>query len=117
MEDASTLARVASFFLRRSRQRDLRIQPEGALTEQAARLFFDELLTFTTYHPNLDARILAVLAVGLASHYVPERWYENARSRFVALPALGQGAALFVAALGVRAMASAEAVPFVYFQF
>lgn len=83
----------------------------------AARTFFGELATLTTYHPNLDARVVAVLALGLASHYVPENWYEAARSRFVTLPAPAQGVALFAAALGVRAMASAEAVPFVYFQF
>src|SRR5262249_50388076 len=83
----------------------------------AARVFFGELATLTTYHPNLDARLLTVLAVGLASHYVPERWYDFSRSHFAALPAPVQGVALFAAALGVRAMASAEAVPFVYFQF
>jgi len=83
----------------------------------SARLFFGELATLTTYHPNLDARLVAVLALGLASHYVPERWYTGARSRFTTLPAPLQGVALFAAALGVRAMASAEAVPFVYFQF
>ena len=83
----------------------------------AAREFFGRLATFTTYHPNLDPRVLGVLAVGLASHYMPERWYSRVRTGFTALPAPAQGLALFVAALGVREMASAEAVPFVYFQF
>ena len=83
----------------------------------SAREFFARLATFTTYHPNLDPRVLGVLAVGLTSHYVPERWYERARTGFTALPAPAQGLALFAAALGVREMASAEAVPFVYFQF
>ena len=58
-----------------------------------------------------------VLAVGIASHYVPERWYEAARERFATLPAPAQGVALFGAALVVRKMATADAVPFVYFQF
>jgi D-alanyl-lipoteichoic acid acyltransferase DltB (MBOAT superfamily) len=79
--------------------------------------FLGRLLTFTTFHPNLDSRIVAVLALGIASHYVPERWYETARLRFATLPAPAQGVALFGAALVVRRMASAEAVPFVYFQF
>jgi D-alanyl-lipoteichoic acid acyltransferase DltB (MBOAT superfamily) len=79
--------------------------------------FLGRILTFTSYHPNLDARVVGVLAVGIASHYVPERWYEMARERFAALPAPVQGVALFGAALVVRRMASAEAVPFVYFQF
>jgi D-alanyl-lipoteichoic acid acyltransferase DltB (MBOAT superfamily) len=79
--------------------------------------FFGRLLTLTTYHPNLDPRALGVLALGLASHFVPERWYEDARARFATLPAPLQGSALFAVALALREMASAEAVPFVYFQF
>jgi alginate O-acetyltransferase complex protein AlgI len=79
--------------------------------------FLGRILTFTTFHPNLDARVACVLAVGLASHYVPERWYEAARERFTALPFPAQGVALFGAALVVRKMSTAEAVPFVYFQF
>jgi hypothetical protein len=83
----------------------------------AAREFFEQLATYSSYHQNLDPRLLGVLALGLASHYVPERWYDFARARFATLPAPAQGLALFAAALGVRGMASAEAVPFVYFQF
>jgi D-alanyl-lipoteichoic acid acyltransferase DltB (MBOAT superfamily) len=79
--------------------------------------FLGRLQSLTTYHPNLDARVVGVLALGIASHYVPERWYETARLRFASLPAPAQAVALFGAALFVRRMASAEAVPFVYFQF
>ncbi|HEX6275233.1 MAG TPA: MBOAT family protein [Polyangiaceae bacterium] len=75
------------------------------------------ITSLTTYHPNLDARVVGVLALGIASHYVPERWYEAARLRFASLPAPAQAVALFGAALFVRKMASADAVPFVYFQF
>ncbi len=83
----------------------------------AAADYFSRLVTFTTYHPNLDGRVLSVLALGLASHYVPHGVYDAVRRRFVALPAAAQGVALFAAALVVREMASAAAVPFVYFQF
>jgi hypothetical protein len=79
--------------------------------------FLGRLTTLTTFHPNLDGRVVGVLAVGIASHYVPERWYEAARLRFATLPAPAQGVALFGAALVVRKMATADAVPFVYFQF
>jgi hypothetical protein len=79
--------------------------------------FLGRILTFTTFHPNLDARVVGVLAVGIASHYVPERWYDAARVRFSTLPFPAQGVALFCAALVVRKMSTAEAVPFVYFQF
>jgi alginate O-acetyltransferase complex protein AlgI len=79
--------------------------------------YFGQLTTLTSFQTTLDPRVLAVLAVGLASHYVPRGAYEAARERFMALPAVAQGAALFLAALVIREMASADAVPFVYFQF
>jgi len=82
-----------------------------------ASAYFGRLATLTSYHPNLDPRLLAVLGLGLASHYVPNGWYEWVRARFATLPAAAQGAALFAAALCVREMATAAAVPFVYFQF
>lgn len=75
------------------------------------------LATFSTFHPNLDPRLLGVLSVGLVSHYVPERWFQRVFAAFANLPAPAQAAVLMLLALSVREMASLEAVPFVYFQF
>lgn len=80
-------------------------------------LMLGRLGSLTTYHPNLDPRLLGVLAIGLVSHYVPERWYQRVASAFADLPALAQGLVLMLLGLSVREMASLEAVPFVYFQF
>jgi alginate O-acetyltransferase complex protein AlgI len=82
-----------------------------------ARAVLGQLATLTTFHPNLPPKVVAVLAIGLGSHFVPERWYERARDAFVGLPALTQGVALFGAAVILREMESTDAVPFVYFQF
>ena len=79
--------------------------------------YVGRLLPRTTYHPNLSPPVLGVLALGLASHFVPERWYATLCDRFTLLPAPAQGLALFATALLVRELASADAVPFVYFQF
>jgi len=84
---------------------------------RAARVFFAELGTLTTYHPNLDPRVLGVLALGLGLHCLPARLETKVRDQFTALPAVLQGLALFALLLAVRRMASSEAVPFVYFQF
>lgn len=78
---------------------------------------FSQLSTLSTFHPNLPPKVLSVLAVGLASHFVPEHWYETVRRQFSNLPALAQGLALSLVAIALRRMGSAEAVPFVYFQF
>jgi alginate O-acetyltransferase complex protein AlgI len=82
-----------------------------------ALIFLSQLASLSTFHPNLDARVLGVLAVGLISHYVPERWFQRVLGAFGSLPAPAQAAVLLTLALSVREMASLEAVPFVYFQF
>jgi hypothetical protein len=82
-----------------------------------ARLVFQKLAEGTTYHPNLDARVLAVLSIGLVSHFLPDAWYSAAKTGFCRLPAAAQAALLFGVLALLRTMASAEAVPFVYFQF
>jgi D-alanyl-lipoteichoic acid acyltransferase DltB (MBOAT superfamily) len=82
----------------------------------AARVL-SQLGTLTTFHPNLPPMLVFVLGVGLASHFVPERWYGWARDGFVRLPAPTQGLALFATAVLLRQFESADAVPFVYFQF
>jgi alginate O-acetyltransferase complex protein AlgI len=82
-----------------------------------AEVILQRMATFSSFHPNLDPRLLAVLAAGLASHYVPDSWFQRALGVFARLPALAQAALLVVLALSVREMASLEAVPFVYFQF
>jgi len=84
---------------------------------QHAALIFSQLASMTTFHGNLHPMVLAILAIGLVSHWAPEHWYLATRQAFTRMPALAQGAALFCVALTVREMASAEAVPFVYFQF
>lgn len=88
-----------------------------AETFQKAAQVFSQIASLTTHHQNLHAPVLAVLAAGLISHWLPERWYLATRESFVRMPAPVQGAALFCAGLALREMASAEAVPFVYFQF
>ncbi len=88
-----------------------------AHTFRDARALFGELLTLTTYHPNLDARVLLVLAFGLGMHFLPLELEAILRVRFGELPGIVQGVALFAVLLLVRRMASADAVPFVYFQF
>jgi alginate O-acetyltransferase complex protein AlgI len=86
-------------------------------TFRGAMRMFSQLATLSTFHPNLPVKVVLVLIVGLASHYIPERWYEAAGKRFSSMPALAQGLALSLVAVAVRRMESAEAVPFVYFQF
>jgi len=80
-------------------------------------LMFQRLGSLTLSHDNLPSTTLAVLALGFLGHFVPEAWFGRGQRRFVALPGLAQGVLLFLVAIALRRMASADAVPFVYFQF
>jgi alginate O-acetyltransferase complex protein AlgI len=86
-------------------------------TFQKAATFFSQLATLTSHHPNLKWTLLVALAVGMLTHWAPERWYAAAQRAFIRAPAPLQGVVLILAALTLREMAAAEAVPFVYFQF
>lgn len=86
-------------------------------TFRGASRLFAQLATLTTFHPNLPPSVLGVLALGLVTHWAPERLYHSLRDGFARLPAPAQGLALFAAAVALRQMESADAVPFVYFQF
>jgi len=88
-----------------------------AETFAKAEMMFAQLATLTTYRPNLDPRVVSVLLVGLASHFVPRAWFDGARTGFCRLPAAAQAALLLGALVLLKRVASAEAVPFVYFQF
>jgi hypothetical protein len=76
-----------------------------------------QIAEFSTHHPNLHWRVLVVLGIGLATHWAPRSWYEACQRTFTELPAVARGVVLCLAALVLREMTSAEAVPFVYFQF
>jgi D-alanyl-lipoteichoic acid acyltransferase DltB (MBOAT superfamily) len=67
--------------------------------------------------PNLTPRILAVLSLGLVSHFIPRSAYERVRDTFVRSPALVQGVTLAAFAYAIHFAAGAKAEPFIYGQF
>ena len=73
--------------------------------------------TLTTFHPNLSAPVLVALFGGLLAQWSPAVLYARMKDTFVRLPAPAQGFVLFAVAAALREVTSAEAVPFVYFQF
>jgi alginate O-acetyltransferase complex protein AlgI len=86
-------------------------------TFQAACDVYAQLGTGATHTPNLHPPILAVLALGLGSHFIPDGLFRRIRDGFIALPAPAQAGGLFLTALALREIASADSLPFVYFQF
>ncbi|MCA9542895.1 MAG: MBOAT family protein [Myxococcales bacterium] len=75
------------------------------------------LLEGSTYANNLTAPLLGVLALAVATHFAPRGALERLIALFTRLPAPAQAAAMVGAGLGLKALASAEVQPFIYFQF
>ncbi len=83
-----------------------------AATDVLARL---AEFTFSTHH--LTAPVVAVMLVGVVTHLWPRAWFERIVAGFSTLPAAVQAAALVAVGLGLQKAASADVVPFIYFQF
>jgi len=82
-----------------------------------ATLLLSRVARGTVTHVNLPAQVVLVLAIGMLTHVVPQRWYEGLRERFVRTPAIAQGVVLALAAYAIHRVAAAKAEPFVYGQF
>ncbi len=88
-----------------------------APTFAQANLVFSRMATFTLYHPNLPGPLVAVLALGLGTHFFPDRWFQAIQAWFIRSSFWLQALVLIAVAVALRRMASTDAVPFVYFQF
>ncbi len=78
---------------------------------------YQRLLTFTFYTPNLERSVVAVIAGAVMLQWLPRHWTDRLRERFIQAPAPLQAAALVGVAFALRAAATADPEPFVYFQF
>ncbi len=66
---------------------------------------------------QVSPELWGVLLAGFVMHYLPRSWLESLRSRFVQLPAWAQGIALALVGAVLAIFVTAEAVPYIYFQF
>ncbi len=78
---------------------------------------YERLLSHTSYTHNLHPGVLAIIVGAVVLQWSPRRFYDRARELFIQAPAPLQAGALACVAVALREVASAEAVPFVYFQF
>lgn len=82
-----------------------------------ASLMVSRIAHLSTGAENISAKVILVLLFACAIHFVPRRWENMLRDRFVLTPSYVQGIVLAVAAYGVHLAAGAKAEPFVYGQF
>jgi alginate O-acetyltransferase complex protein AlgI len=82
-----------------------------------ATLMLSRLGKLTFDSPNLAPKVLAILALGFITHFLPRRLVDRARDGFIASPAVVQGAALALCAYVLHFASGAKAEPFIYGQF
>ena len=66
---------------------------------------------------NLAAPVVAILAIGFAAHFLPERLWHYSQIAFARMPAMAQASLLFALAVGLYFVASSDFVPFIYSRF
>jgi hypothetical protein len=57
------------------------------------------------------------MAIALAAHYIPKKWYEFSLSLWVRAPFYAQAAALAALVIGLQYVAQTGAAPFIYQKF
>jgi D-alanyl-lipoteichoic acid acyltransferase DltB (MBOAT superfamily) len=82
-----------------------------------ATLMLGRLTKLTFVAPNLGAKVIAILALGFVTHYVPRGFFDRVRDRFTRSPAILQGVALALCAYVLHFAAGVKAEPFIYGQF
>ncbi len=84
---------------------------------EKAGAMYERLVTLTTYTPNLHRNVALIILGALVLQWTPRNVYDRVREGFIRAPAPLQAAVLLGVALALREAASADAQPFVYFQF
>ncbi|MDD5305968.1 MAG: MBOAT family protein [Deltaproteobacteria bacterium] len=78
---------------------------------------FSSIASLSGGAANVPWTVVAVLAVALATHWIPAGWMERARSLFARMPPPLQAAILVAVIVAVRELARSEVSQFIYFQF
>jgi alginate O-acetyltransferase complex protein AlgI len=82
-----------------------------------ATLLLGRMGKLTITAPNLSLRVMAVLALGMLTHFTPKRAEQKLQQLFALAPAPAQGIILAACAYALHFAASAKTEPFVYGQF
>jgi D-alanyl-lipoteichoic acid acyltransferase DltB (MBOAT superfamily) len=84
---------------------------------EVASAVLGRLGSLTVSFANVSRPLWMILAIGLAAHYLPKKWYDGSQSLFVRAPFYAQAAALAALGIGLRYLAQTGAAPFIYTNF
>ena len=66
---------------------------------------------------NISAPLALILAIAIAAHYVPKRWYDVSLSLYARAPFYAQAVALVLLVIGLQNVLQTGAAPFIYTRF
>jgi alginate O-acetyltransferase complex protein AlgI len=66
---------------------------------------------------NVSGGLWTVLAIGIAAHYVPKKWYDFSINLYARAPFYAQAAALAALVIGLQYVGQTGAAPFIYQKF
>ena len=82
-----------------------------------AALILSRIASLTVSFANISAPLALILAIALAAHYVPKRWYDVSLSLYARAPFYVQAAALVLLVIGLQNVLQTGAAPFIYTRF
>ena len=88
-----------------------------APTFDVAVAMIGRIASFTFSLANVSGPLALVLAVGIAAHYIPKKWYEWSLQIYVRAPFYAQAGALALLVVGLQNVVSTGAAPFIYTKF
>jgi alginate O-acetyltransferase complex protein AlgI len=84
---------------------------------ETARDILYQISEHTISFANITPAFMLVLALAIAAHYVPKRWYDRSLEVYCQVPYYAQAAAIAAVAVTIRYVAGSGSAPFIYSRF
>ncbi len=84
---------------------------------QTASAILGRIGSRTVSFANVSGGLWTVLAIGIAAHYVPKKWYDFSINLYARAPFYAQAAALAALVIGLQYIGQTGAAPFIYQKF
>jgi D-alanyl-lipoteichoic acid acyltransferase DltB (MBOAT superfamily) len=82
-----------------------------------ALLILSRIASLTGSFDNISGPLALILAIAIAAHYLPKRWYEASLNFYVRAPFYAQAVALVLLVIGLQNVLQTGAAPFIYTRF
>ena len=84
---------------------------------ETASLILARIASRTVSFANVSTELWVILAIAVAAHYLPKKWYDVSLNLYVRAPFYAQAGALAALVIGIQNVAQTGAAPFIYTRF